>query len=284
MSSHLGENGRHLMLMQDDSAVHAREMSFHDSWASSIPVADVRVRECFEAPTAVENQFILRKIGSLSGKRLLDVGTGLGESSVYFALQGADVTMIDISPQMIAKACEVGRYHGVELQGRAAVGEELPVPDGSFDVVYIANTIHHVTNRERLFAEIRRVLKPGGCFFSIDPVAYNPAINIYRRMANQVRTEDESPLTRSDIRLARSYFPDVRCRMFWMTTLALFAKYFLIDRVHPNQDRYWKKILTESRSSLWWWRPLLAVDSLLTRLPGVRWWSWNVVLWGRKQA
>jgi hypothetical protein len=71
--------------------------------------------------------------------------------------------------------------------------------------------------------------------------------------------------------------------MFWMTTLALFAKYFLIDRVHPNQDRYWKRILTESRRSLWWWRPLLALDSLLTRVPGARWWSWNVVLWGRKE-
>lgn len=269
--------------MHETSEIHAREAIFHDGWATSTPAAEVRVRECFEAPTALENQFILARMGSLKGKRLLDVGAGLGESSVYFALQGAQVTMIDISPQMIAKACEVGRYHGVEMQGRAAVGEELPVNDNSFDIVYVANTIHHVINRKRLFAEIRRVLKPGGQFFSIDPIAYNPAINIYRRMANQVRTEDESPLTQADFRLARSYFPDVRCRMFWMTTLTLFAKYFFVDRIHPNQDRYWKKILTESRRSLWWWLPLRAIDSILTLLPGARWWSWNVVLWGRKQ-
>lgn len=270
--------------MPESSEVHAREATFHDEWASSTPVVDVRVRECFESPTAMENQFVLKKMGPLSGKRLLDVGAGLGESSVYFALQGADVTMIDISPQMIEKACEVGRRHGVELQGRAAVGEDLPVNDATFDIVYVANTIHHVTNRERLFAEIRRVLKPGGRFFSIDPIAYNPAINVYRRMANQVRTEDESPLTRADLRLARYFFPDVRCRMFWMTTLTLFAKYFLVDRIHPNQDRYWKRILTESKSSLWWWYPLKAIDSVLTRLPGARWWSWNVVLWGRKEV
>lgn len=269
--------------MNKTAEIHAREASFHDTWASCTPLADVRVRECFESPTAVENRFILERMGTLKGKRLLDVGAGLGESSVYFALQGAEVTMVDISPQMIAKGCEVARRHGVEIEGRAAVGEELPVSNNSFDIVYIANTIHHVTNRERLFGEIKRVLKPGGCFFSIDPIAYNPAINVYRRMANQVRTEDESPLTRADLRLARSFFPNMRWRMFWMTTLALFAKYFLIDRVHPNQDRYWKRILTESKKSLWWWFPLRALDSLLTHLPGVRWWSWNIVLWGRKE-
>jgi 2-polyprenyl-3-methyl-5-hydroxy-6-metoxy-1,4-benzoquinol methylase len=272
------------ILVHDISEIHVRETVFHDGWASSTPVADVRVRECFEAPTALENQFVLREMGPLAGKRLLDIGAGLGESSVYFALQGAKVTMIDISPQMIAKACEVGRYYGVELEGRAAIGERLPVSDNTFDVVYIANTIHHVKEREQLFGEIRRVLKPGGRFFSIDPIAYNPAINVYRRMANQVRTEDESPLTRDDLRLVRSFFSDVHCRMFWMTALALFAKYFLVDRIHPNQDRYWKRILTESKISLWWWYPLRAIDSLLTRLPGARWWSWNIVVWGRKEV
>src|SRR5713226_5015679 len=132
---------------QDDSTIHSRETEFHDEWASSTPAAEVRVKECFEAPAAVENRFILEQMGPLAGKRLLDVGSGLGESSVFFALQGADVTMIDISPQMIAKAREVGRFHGVELDGRPAIGEELPVPDATYDFVYIANAIHHITNR-----------------------------------------------------------------------------------------------------------------------------------------
>lgn len=264
------------------SVIHSRETIFHDNWATSTPAAQVHVRECFEAPTAVENRFILEQIGPVSGTSLLDIGAGLGESSVYFALRGANVTLIDISPEMVAKALAVGRLHGVKLDGRVAASEELPVSDASYDVVYIANTIHHTTRRDRLFAEVRRVLKPGGCFYSIDPIAYNPAVNVYRRMADQVRTDDEAPLTRSDVDLARRYFPDVRCRMFWLATLALFFKYYLVDRVHPNQDRYWKRILGETGSSLWWWQPLLRLDSVLTRIPGLRWWSWNVVLWGSK--
>ena len=39
----------------------------------------------------MENQWILELMGDLRGKKLLDIGAGLGESSVYFALQGADV-------------------------------------------------------------------------------------------------------------------------------------------------------------------------------------------------
>ena len=46
-----------------------------------------------------------------------------------------------------------------------------------------------------------RALKPGGMFFSYDPLTYNPLINVYRRMATAVRTTDEAPLTVADIRL-----------------------------------------------------------------------------------
>jgi len=67
--------------------IHAKEEAFHDEWAASTPVADVHVRECFEAPAALENRYIVRKMGSLAGKKLLDVGSGLGESSVYFAFR-----------------------------------------------------------------------------------------------------------------------------------------------------------------------------------------------------
>ena len=266
-----------------NTAIHGKEEAFHDDWALRTPVDQICVRECFEAPTAVENRYILSVMGPLAGKRILDIGSGLGESSVYFARMGARVTMIDISPQMIEKAKEVGRYHGVELEGRPGIGEDLPVGDAVFDIVYIANTIHHVTNRRQLFYEMRRVLKPDGWFFSFDPLAYNPAINLYRRMANQVRTEDERPLHRSDVAMAREYFEDVQCRMFWIATLALFFKYYLLDHLHPNDDRYWKRILRETAPSLWWWKPLLAADSVLTRVPGLRWWAWNVVMSGRKR-
>src|SRR6266487_1919600 len=101
-------------------------------------------------------------------------------------------------------------------------------------------------------------------------------------MATGVRTPDESPLTIDDIKLAGKYFQHVQHREFWITTLSLFAKYYLIDRVHPNADRYWKRILLETPASLWWWRPLLAVDSIFTCVPGLKWLAWNVVMSGTR--
>ena len=67
--------------MTSETITHQREAAFHDAWASSTKLEDVLVRECFEAPTALENQFILSRMGSLRDKRLLDIGAGLGESS-----------------------------------------------------------------------------------------------------------------------------------------------------------------------------------------------------------
>jgi 2-polyprenyl-3-methyl-5-hydroxy-6-metoxy-1,4-benzoquinol methylase len=266
----------------ETAALHDREAMFHDAWASSTNLDDVLVRECFEAPTALENQFILRRMGALRGKRILDIGAGLGESSVYFALQGAQVTTTDISPLMVAKVLELAAKFTVQVEGIVSTAEALNVLENHFDFVYIANTIHHVADRGKLFSQIRRALKPGGRFFSYDPLAYNPAIKVYRRMATEVRTPDENPLTRADLKRARSYFCDVGHHEFWIATLVLFAKYYVLDRVHPNADRYWKRILKETPESLWWWKPLLLVDGVLSRLPGLRFWSWNMVMWGTK--
>lgn len=270
--------------MATDVITEQREASFHDQWASGTSIKDVLVRECFEAPTAMENRFILRRMGPLEGKRVLDIGAGLGESSVYFALQGARVTTVDVSPGMVETALAVGKRFGVELEGIVAGAEDLELAAGSYDFVYIANTIHHVQNRALLFEKMSRALKPGGMFFSYDPLAYNPAINVYRRMATDVRTPDESPLRKADLKLARKYFRNVGHREFWICGLLLFVKYYAKDRVHPNEDRYWKRILKEPESRLWWWKPLRVADGILTRVPLVRWLAWNMVMWGQKPA
>jgi SAM-dependent methyltransferase len=264
--------------------LHVKESEFHDQWADSVRLEETRVLETFEAPVAVENRFILSQMGPLAGQRLLDIGCGLGESSVYFALQGADVTCTDLSPGMVDYAVRLGQLHGVKLTGMVTPGEDLDVPAESFDLIYIANTIHHVGDKNLLFAQMHRALKPGGRFFSFDPLAYNPVIEVYRRMATKVRTEDEAPLTYRDCALASRYFRNVQHREFWICTLALFLKYYFVDRVHPNQDRYWKRIFRETPGTLRWWMPLRRIDSVLTRLPLVRRLAWNMVMWGEKAA
>jgi 2-polyprenyl-3-methyl-5-hydroxy-6-metoxy-1,4-benzoquinol methylase len=271
------------MEAQTTEHLHEKESHFHDQWADSVRPEDVRVRESFEAPTAFENREILGRMGDLRGKRVLDVGGGLGESSVYFAIRGADVTYTDLSPGMAEFAAKLAAHHGVTIRTAVCAAEAVDTLGGGFDFVYIANTIHHVHDRPALLRAMHAALKPGGKFFSWDPIAYNPVINVYRRMATGVRTEDESPLTFKDLEMVRNIFTDVGHREFWVASLSLFLKYYLIDRVHPNQDRYWKRILRETPGSLWWWWPMRGADAVLTRIPLARRLAWNMVMWGTKK-
>lgn len=259
------------------------EEAFHDAWAAGARVEDVALDAMFEGCTALEHRQILGRLGDLRGRRLLDVGAGLGEASVYFAKRGAEVTASDVSGGMLEFAGRLAAHHGARIATVQAPADALPFPDDSFDIVYIANALHHVADVPAAVGELRRVLRPGGTFVSIDPIAYNPAINVYRRMAMGVRTEDEHPLRRADVAAIRGMFAASEARMFWLLALALFAKFYLIDRVDPNADRYWKRIFRVEREIRWWFRPLAAMDDILLRLvPPLRWWCWNVVVVAKK--
>lgn len=262
-----------------------RERAFHDAWAKGLTPDRVMVRAAFESITAPENRFIRDQMGDLSGKRVLDLGSGLGESAVYFALQGAEVTASDISPEMCSLSLQTARAHGVRLQAIATPIERLEVPEASYDVAYGANLLHHVGSIDSVLQAVRRALKPGGRCFFWDPLAYNPVIGIYRRMATKVRTEDEHPLTFDVLEVFRRHFVGVQHREFWLTTLTLFLKYYLLDRVHPNESRYWKRILEEDpRRIRWWFGPLQRLDAALLRLPVLRRLAWNIVIWAEKPA
>ena len=266
-----------------NSSHSQRERNFHDRWAEQTLLSEIRVFESFENITAQENRFILRLMGDLNGTNLLDVGAGLGESAVYFALKGANVTANDISPVMLSRSVELGRQYGVEIRPLLGSADRFDFGEGRFDIVYGANVLHHVGDIRSFLNGVRKALKPGGRFFFYDPLAYNPAINVYRRLAAKVRTEDERPLRFSHLRIFKEMFTEVAHREFWLATLLIFFKYFLIDWVSPNEDRYWKRILTEDPNRLgWWFNPLIKADNFLLRLPLFRFLAWNIVIWGRR--
>jgi 2-polyprenyl-3-methyl-5-hydroxy-6-metoxy-1,4-benzoquinol methylase len=259
-----------------------RESQFHDQWARSTGVEDVSVERYAHSPTALENRFFLSRLGKLPGKRILDIGCGLGESSVMFALEGARVTATDISPEMVEFTAKLARRYQVSLETMVGAAEELSIEPASFDIIYTANTIHHLADKEAFLDQIVRWLAPGGLFCSWDPVKYNPLINIYRAMATKVRTTDEAPVGIGELKLLKRMFAKVEHHHFWLLSLALFLKYFLVDHVSPNEQRYWKRIYEESELSLGWWRPLEYMDRILLKLPGICWLSWNVAFVAQK--
>lgn len=256
---------------------HAEEV-FHDEWAASEDVTQINVRHRNEACTAPEMRHIRQRLGDLRGRTLLDVGCGLGEAAVYFAMEGARVTATDISPGMCAATQQLAAANGVTLETHVSAVEDLGLGDRQFDLIYTGNTLHHAD----LGAMLDRVLphlKPDGVFASWDPVAYNPIINLYRIVATKVRTEDEHPLRLRDVRAVTGRFAQAEVRWFWFTTLSIFMLMVAAQFRSPNKERFWKKVVDEADSWAWLYRPLAAFDrGLLAVLPFLRPLCWNVVI------
>lgn len=254
-----------------------REEAFHDQWARDTDLGSVRVREQFESAAAPENKCILRWFGDLRGKRILDLACGLGEASVYFALRGAEVTAVDLSGEMLDLCGRLGALHGVTVRRVKCGAEELDIAGESMDLVYGGNILHHC-DPARVAWETRRVLRSGGKAAFYDPMPYNPIINLYRKMATRVRTTDEEPLRPGDVKVFDDYFDTVRQRKFWMTSLAVFCKFYVWDRVHPNEERYWKKVINEAHRHRWLLVPTMAIDAVLSRMWPVNLLCWNNVV------
>lgn len=260
----------------------AAEEAFHDDWAASEDVTQIDVRQRNEACTAPEMRHIRRALGELQGRELLDIGCGLGEASVYFALAGARVTATDVSPGMCDTTRRLAEANGVTLETHVSAAEDLRLGTRQFDVIYTGNTLHHA-DLEATLDRLLPHLRPEGVFVSWDPVAYNPLINIYRAVATQVRTPDEHPLRLRDVRSIQSRFAASEVRWFWFCTLAIFVCMVAVQRRNPNRERFWKTVIDEADRWAWLYRPLAAVDrALLTVLPFLRPLCWNVVVVGRR--
>lgn len=254
------------------------EEVFHDQWAASEDVTNINVRHRNEACTAPEMRHIRRNLGDLRGKTLLDVGCGLGEASVYFALEGAIVTATDISPGMCEATQKLASANGVTLETHVSAIEDLGLGSRSFDIIYTGNTLHHADLPVTL-DNVLRHLKPDGMFASWDPVAYNPIINVYRAIATKVRTPDEHPLRLRDIREVTSRFKNAEVSWFWFTSLLVFILMVIVQLRSPNKERFWKKVIDEADTWAWLYRPLAALDrGLLNLLPFLRPLCWNVVI------
>ena len=205
------------------------EEKFFNKWANEVSGKDILVRESFEAKTSVENHFALKALGDLKGKKMLDLGCGTGEASVYFALKGAKVTACDVSLECLKLGKNLFQKFNVNIQTIKMQVEFLGFPNESFDLVYGFGVLHHIDINESVY-EIYRVLKNGGIAVFIEPLAYNPLIRIYRYMAKGVRTPTETPITFKDIRFIGTIFKNARHREFQFFTLLIFLHFFLVRR------------------------------------------------------
>jgi arsenite methyltransferase len=137
------------------------------AWAEDLdyPAELARVPDgAVESFAGVANPFSLGRLEQ--GERVLDLGSGAGtDSLVAVQMVGPEgsVTGIDMTAEMLEKAraaaMELGTDNVEFVEGEV---ERLPFADGSFDVVISNGVIDLVPDKDAVFSEIHRVLRPGG--------------------------------------------------------------------------------------------------------------------------
>jgi len=136
---------------------------------------------CYEAPEEsifdASRRSVARMASKLSpfpkGSRMIDVGAGYGGSARYVARElGYEVTCLNLSEAQNRRNRQMNLEQGLDSLIDVVDGsfESLPFEDASFEMAWCQDSILHSSNRELVFREIDRVLKPGGEFVMTDPM------------------------------------------------------------------------------------------------------------------
>ena len=96
------------------------------------------------------------------GKKVLEIGVGLGADHQSWAEAGTDLYGIDLTPRAIANTRMRFELFGLNSKLEVADAETLPFPDNHFDVVYSWGVLLYCPNMFQAINEVHRVLKPGG--------------------------------------------------------------------------------------------------------------------------
>lgn len=106
--------------------------------------------------------------GVVAGKRVLDLASGEGYGAALMARDAEQVVGLEIDPAAVAHSRETYPLEGLEFV-EGTMLDLSRFPEGSFDVVTCFEALEHVVEHDELIAQVRRVLAPGGLFFTSTP-------------------------------------------------------------------------------------------------------------------
>ncbi|MBN1992358.1 MAG: methyltransferase domain-containing protein [Anaerolineae bacterium] len=194
-------------------------------------------------------------------KKVLDYCCGDGDTSITLAKQGFQVVGIDISNVSIENCRQRAIQEGLADQTTFYVmdAEKMEFDSDDFDLIICNGVLHHL-DLNCAFPELARVLKPEGEIICIEPLAYNPFIQLYRKRTPHLRTEWEAEhiLTLEDLDLAQKFFGQVEVKFFHLATLAAV----------PFRNMPWFDTL------LSW---LEAIDEIILKLPLIQMQAWQMI-------
>ena len=164
-------------------------------------------------------------LGDLKGKKLLEIGCGSGEQAVYFAMQGAEVTIVDISLESLKIAERLAVQKNTKLAAVQMNAEEMKFSTEEFDLIYINSVLMHV-NQQKVLQECSRVLKKEGKLVIVEPLQYAPFVQIYRLLSSYRKMKPKYA-TLKMFKEGKEYFSDYHHKEFYLFSSALLPVFYL---------------------------------------------------------
>jgi len=210
----------------------------------------------------------------LRGCRILDYGCGPADFGLWLAAEGAQVTLLDLSPAAIELGLRRAHASAVSVRGIAADASRLDMlADGEFDLVFACAALHHTLKYPGALEELARIMRPGARLVLAETWGGNPLLNAARklraRVAGEAREQGEGIIfSHQELRALESVFAELRVQP---VNLLAMAKRALRGRF----DRPWARIVMRALESTD--RALLAVA------PAAGHWCGEAVITGRRR-
>ena len=205
-------------------------------------------------------EYVLPRMGTLKGQKVLELGTGTGGTATLLAKRGASVVGIDLLPFRLAEAQARAAEHSVAEAVNFALMDamHLAFPDNTFDFI-ISKSVLVFTDHKRIAKECYRVLKPGGKAIFMENMRHHPVVWLYRKMFLRYSGKLRYFSVR-DIETVGAEFEKLEHREFHLSAVSAL---------------FWQKCISIPLFYRWSLRILKAIDtSLLKCLPFLNRFCW----------
>jgi ubiquinone/menaquinone biosynthesis C-methylase UbiE len=195
------------------------------------------------------DEWMLDLLPLKKGMRILDVGCGAGKQcfSYLHHLEGhAEITGGDVNQELLTQARQENARQGNHVKFTDVdFNKRFPFDDGSFDLVSCCFAIYYAENMPFTISEIRRVLAPGGKFFTTGPMPENK--KLFYEVITEATGKPIPPMPGSS-RFSSEIFNEIQ-KQFASVSVTIFENPLTFDGVQPFLD-YTRASLSEDRK-LW---------------------------------
>ena len=167
--------------------------------AANVRATPANILERYANPpewTIFPLEYAYHLAGDVLGRHVLDLGCGSGQNASILAARGAQVSAMDISPDLLDLTARRARLDGLAPRITPVQGSthRIPLPDDSVDLVFGNAILHHV-DLDLTAREVHRVLKPGGRAVFKEPLRNSRLLTFVRGLI-PYRQPDVSPFER----------------------------------------------------------------------------------------